>query len=411
MKKINLINLIFNIYLFLFIFTMIDREFLFLGLDLRMLNLMLGVILIFIKLIRKDEQSKNDFSTYDRNAKIIFAFFVWIFISNISWFWNGLDINFNKFAGQIILIINNFFAIVVFYQYKDKINQDKVNKMVVFSCMILAVSFAFVAAGYELKDISGSDVRSKLVASKQAPDHKNIFGGNYRLAGYAEDPNYASIFFVIGAVSVIQLKMKKTYKVVFGSIFAICLGFACSKTILLSCIVAIAYLIVSKYIQKRSFKQLINASIIVSVLIVSIVFPRIQSFSMLSTMETRFKMWNMASDMFMQSPIIGNGINSFKSYINEQNNGRWYVQVHSTYWQTIAETGIIGICFLSIILYNLLNKENGRGTLFLTLLYILFAINFETIQLQLFVYIICVIQIAGTREEIKERNEKSIICS
>lgn len=404
MKK----NLIFNLYLFLFIFTMINREFLFLGMDLRMVNLALGILLIFMKLIQKEEIKKES-KNYDRNAKYIFAFFMWSFVSNISWFWNGLEMQVSPFIGQIILLVNNFFALIVFYQYKEWMEADKINKLIVFSCMVLAISFALVAAGYELKDISGSDVRSMMVASENAPDHKNLFGGNYRLAGYAEDPNYASIFFVIGILATMQLKKNKLYKATFGIIFAICLGYACSKTILLSCIAVMFYLVAMKIIKETNLKKLINGLLLTIVLSVCIIVPKLSSFVTLSTMETRFEMWNMASDMFVKSPLIGNGITSFKSYINEQYNGQWYVQAHNTYWQTIAETGIVGMILLLIILYNLLEKEKNNYSIFLTVLYILFAINFETIQLQVFVYIICMIQIMKEREEIEQEDEESTV--
>ena len=404
MKK----NLVFNLYLFLFIFTMIDREFLFLGIDLRMVNLALGIVLILMKLIQR-EPIKKESKNYDSNAKYIFAFFVWCFISNISWFWNGLEMQVSPFIGQLILLVNNFFALIVFYQYKEWMEVDKINKLVVFSCIVLAISFCLVAAGYELKDISGSDVRSMMVASENAPDHKNLFGGNYRLAGYAEDPNYASIFFVIGILATMQLKRNKLYKATFGIIFAICLGFACSKTILLSCIAVMLYMIVMKVIKEANLKKVINVVLLTAVLSVCIIVPKLSSFVTLSTMETRFEMWNMASDMFIKSPMIGNGITSFKSYINEQYNGEWYVQAHNTYWQTIAETGIVGIILLLIILYNLLKKEKNNYFLFLTVLYILFAIIFETIQLQVFVYVICIIQIMKEREEIKQEDEKSTV--
>lgn len=52
MKKVNFTNLMVSIYLFLFIFTMINREFLLLGMDLRYGLIVLGFILICYKVIR-----------------------------------------------------------------------------------------------------------------------------------------------------------------------------------------------------------------------------------------------------------------------------------------------------------------------------------------------------------------------
>ena len=59
--KININKTIFNLYSFLFIYTMINREFLFFGLDLRYIVLILGILLLFFKalnLIKKKKKKK-----------------------------------------------------------------------------------------------------------------------------------------------------------------------------------------------------------------------------------------------------------------------------------------------------------------------------------------------------------------
>ena len=68
---INLNKKMFGIYSFLFIYTMINREFLLLGLDLRFVILVLGVLLIFFGKVEKtkdfSEENKRD-KKYGKNS-------------------------------------------------------------------------------------------------------------------------------------------------------------------------------------------------------------------------------------------------------------------------------------------------------------------------------------------------------
>ena len=100
--------------------------------------------------------------------------------------------------------------------------------------------------GYSLSQISGSNTRSMVQASEKAAEHKNIYGGNFRIAGYAEDPNYASLFLVLGIITSIQVKWRKFIKIFLTIIFSIAFGFSCSKTILLSFFIGLIYLFKNK---------------------------------------------------------------------------------------------------------------------------------------------------------------------
>ena len=56
MIKNKMIKILYNIYTFLFIFTMINREFLFFGLDLRFIVLPLGTILVLYSFLKPKKQ-------------------------------------------------------------------------------------------------------------------------------------------------------------------------------------------------------------------------------------------------------------------------------------------------------------------------------------------------------------------
>ena len=94
--KNNIKQFLLNAYLSLFIFCMINREFLLFGLDLRFILVPLGLLLIGVYIILN--RGKIYF-THNKNYKqfnYLILFYLWVFISNISWLWNGLPMNQEK---------------------------------------------------------------------------------------------------------------------------------------------------------------------------------------------------------------------------------------------------------------------------------------------------------------------------
>ena len=408
MKQINIFKFLFNIYIFIFIFTMINREFLLFGIDLRYILIIIGLVIIFLNILKFIKNNIKKEKLHDKQFKLLFFLYIWCIISNISWLWNDLDINTGKMFNQNILLINNIISLLVFYLNKEYINYKKMRKYIIFSCLVLIISFILVGFwGLELYQISGSKgVRAITYATEIASDHKNLFGGNFRLAGYAEDANYASIFFIIGIVSICEINFRnhKFIKWILILIFLLGYAFSGSKTILLSLIIGILYLIIKNIFKNKSVFKIINISIILLLGIIISIIPNINLTSKI-TMTVRFMMWHLAGELFLKSPIIGNGIDSFKSLINMNYNYTWYVQCHSTYWQLLAETGIIGYSIFLIIIYNTLSKKMDKYANFMTLIYFIFAVNFETLQLQFVIYILYLIGL----EKGDEINEKESI--
>ena len=402
---INLNKKMFGIYSFLFIYTMINREFLLLGLDLRFVILVLGVLLIFFVKVEKTK----DFSEENKRDKIfgcLFALLIWSLISNISWIWNDLDFFPNQILNQNILIFNNLVALIVYKKSRKYIEEEKIKKQIIFACLILVVSFIFTGMGYSLSQISGSNTRSMVQASEKAAEHKNIYGGNFRIAGYAEDPNYASLFLVLGIITSIQVKWRKFIKIFLTIIFSIAFGFSCSKTILLSFFIGLIYLFIINLIKNKDYSNVINYLFVIVVITAAIILPSSGLLTTHSTMTTRFKMWNMAKEMFFDSPIIGNGINSFKSYINNEYAGTWYVQPHSTYWQLLAETGIVGLMIFINTMLKCLNNENlSKYNRYFVCIFFIFIMNFETIQLQIIVYIIYILSLFDNNKNTEVKHE------
>ncbi len=393
--KINLHKFFFEIYSFLFIFVMINREFLLFGLDLRYILLVLSVILLFLYGTSKNKNITIQNGKKNNNTIYIFLYLLllWSLFSNISWLWNGLDRFFLQTLNHCILIANNLLAIIIFKKFQNYIDEYKLKKYVLFSCIVLVTSFVFVGMGYSLSQISGSDSRAISKTIVGSIEHKNLYGGDFRLAGYAEDANYASLFLTVGLITSIQTKCKKSIKALLCLIFTIAFGFSCSKTMLISFIIGLIYIFSYDAFKRKNIHNIINVLFIFIIIVSIIILPNLSLFSSKVTMSTRFKMWNLARDLFFKSPLIGNGLSSFKSYINSIYNG-WYVQPHSTYWQLLSETGLIGFLIFIFLMIKCLNNDTlTKCNRYLLFIFFIFIINFETVQLQIFVYIIYILSI------------------
>lgn len=392
---------ILNFYLFLFVFTMINREFLPFGIDLRYILMSVGFILLIYGFIKK--VYKNN-CYYDSSIKFIIMLYIWIFLSNISWIWNGLEINNEKFINEMILLINILISIINFWQYRDKIDYNFMHKSIIFSCFVLSLSMILVSCGFTANQIfMSTDVSYIYDLNNEYASNKNIYGMNFRSAGYASDPNYASILLLMGIVSCLKINESKLKKVIIIFYFLLVTGLAFSKTIMAACIFAIFYVfVINHFIKNKNIIQILNFSLIVAIISLNFLLPYIGIVSPIpNTLKTRFSMWNRAYELFIRSPIIGNGITSFRSYYSIMN---WYVQCHSTYWQILSETGIIGIILLFIVLKKLLNNSiNNKYNCFFIIVFIIFMVDFETIALQFIVYFLILNQIDNNKKKITEK--------
>ncbi len=402
MKKNYKLTLL-NIYLFLFIFTMINREFLFWGVDLRFVLLPLGIILLIYGVLKREYKSSKINSSW----KLICLFYIWIFISNISWLWNGFEINSIKFLNEMILIINVFVSILNIWIYKSMIKSEYINKCIIFSCLVLVLSMILVSCGFTAKQISASpDQPYKYTSTEIDSGHRNIYGWNFRPAGYASDPNYATMLLLFGLIATLKSKYKKISKIIFLIVFLMAIGMSFSKTLVLACCFGFLYLLFVRIMKKHpSIIKATNVLLILGIVISALAVPKISWIKsyMPYTMKTRFVMWNSANELFEKSPIIGSGITSFRSYFSEK---QWYVQSHNTYWQVLSELGIIGILILCFIFYKLLNdRKNNPLNFFITVVFLIFMFDFETIALQFIVYILC---LCSLEEKSQKKGKKAL---
>lgn len=412
-KKINITQMVLNTYLSLFIFSMINKEFLLFGMDLRFIMLPLGFILILINVISNKGKIHIRHDLNYKKFNYLIIFYIWVFISNISWIWNRLPMDQTKFVNEIILLINVFISVIVIYIYEERITPSYINKNVIFSCLILFMSMVLVSSGLDANAISMTPTEPYMYRTGHGVTHTNLFGWDFRPSGYASDPNYATLLLIIACFSVIKLNTKRILKILLLIPFIIAISMAFSKTTLLASAFAIIYVIFVKYIIKnKKMINIMNKLLLIVVIIISMSAPFISLLTEIlpKTMTIRLIMWEEAMELFARSPIVGSGITSFRSYFSIEH---WFVQTHSTYLQIISETGLIGIMlFYLVMTATLKNSMKDTRNFFIVVVFIIFMVNFETIALQFFIFVILLSQINEHKEKIdKERKALFMINS
>jgi glycosyltransferase involved in cell wall biosynthesis len=365
---------------------MINREFCPLNIDLRYILVLLGLILIIKSL--KDifyNKEKLVLSTLD---KVIFCFYLFTFLSNIFWIFNGIKIDISTFLNIFILNIFNFITICIFVLYKKKIDKQKIMIFIIISILFLLLSMLLLGLGIPLSTYFNDDYKW-VTAGKY---NHNFLGLNYRIGGFAQDPNYASLSLIIASIVTLPFLKKNKYSLFIILICFIGILFSASKTaiigLLLSSLLAILFIIKKHKIASilGKLKNILVIIICISPYVIIKIIELINYKSSSITMGTRFEMWQVASDLFNKNILFGNGLTSFRSYFDSLPIG-WYVQCHSTMMQILSETGII--CFILFIIIFIINIKNKNPFCFILLLtYLIWCVDFESVYLSFFPFFI-----------------------
>lgn len=368
----------FSLFLFLFIFTSINKEFLFFGLDLRYLLTILSVFCIFVS------NSSLKKISYDKNERNLFVFFIYCFISVYICLQNkDIVIIYDKLFNQFILYFNNFLAFIVIFLNKKYISIKKISNYYLISMVFLSISILLLFYGQSISNLFYSQVPGVYVGNT----HINLLGMNMRFAGFADDPNYATLFSLTGILLFIYFRKynKKFFTIfsIFICIYIYILSF--SKTMTIGFLfILITYFIIKKMNFNKKSIKIIYWIIIIMFFIIPFVVLNVNLFNDMDTISTRYNMWKVAESMFYTHPILGNGLTSFRCIYNELYNGSWYVQSHSTYFQLFAEQGLIGILLFVKYIISVIKRPNDF-TILMILMYLFFSINFESVYLQFFI--------------------------
>ena len=401
-KGKQLYNILVYIYLFLFIFSMVNREFVPFGIDLRMIEVPLGILIVIINFAISKLKIRID--RQDKIGNLLIIFYCFVIVSMIAWLWNGVSFNQKEVLNEIILIMNILVCVLVLYDNKNIFNEECINLFVIISCIVLALSMILIHQGVPFKTIMGSDSALYMYVGNDTVPHINLYGENYRIAGYASDPNYATMILLIGLVCTLKTKkMNKLLKIFLLIYFVLSIGLCFSKTIVIASALCAIYVMMTKKM-KQSTLKMVNRMLIYLIMFIIFTIPFAIEYLkfMPTTLTTRFAMWKSASELFFKSPIIGGGLTSFRSYFAINN---WYVQAHSTYWQVLSELGIIGIILYAKIIIRVLNENiDNKLNYFLILVFAIWIITCETIAIQFSIFILYFLNI-----EKKKRINKSAL--
>ncbi len=408
----DLIQSCISIYVFLFIFTMFNREFVPFGIDLRYIMLLVAMILMFYFTIMhykkfyqmlKNRQwmtIKENTINYLSETKylplLLGLFYVGMFISTLMWLGNGLSLNTGDFKSSIILNSMNLISIIVFLAFKNKIKVKNVIISIVVAQLVLFISMLLIWKGFHLTEIMGGDYSGLY----SGPENHNFLGHEFRLAGYAQDPNYTSFFMVISGLTVLTFVKNKIIK--YGVLGTSLFGFllSASRTVTLGVISGIFFVLLWNILKKK-YPKLVNLYIIICISIFSVipyVMIKLSHIIAIKTnlvsMSNRFIMWENAAMLFEKSPIIGNGLTSFRSFY--EMNGGWYVQSHSTIFQLMSEQGVLGL-ILFVLIFIFLMREEGNYKQYLCFVFLVFSLTSELVYLSIFPFVVCLLPIINSK--------------
>ena len=195
---------------------------------------------------------------------------------------------------------------------------------------------------------------------------------NYNIfSGLALERAYSAFCINIGIISVLS-RFNRKYKATRFDIiklitFVISL-FCCGKrTLLVIPLLVFAFLLFINDYKKFALNILKCAILVISIVLVlktfiptvDILLQRFSDNVGDKSYNGRTEYWKYCKEMFNNSPVFGNGINTYKSYL-KSNSGLKVYHAHNIYLQLLGELGIIGflftifffaLCLFSIILF------------------------------------------------------------
>ena len=396
-SRISIIDLL-HLHLFIFIFSMVNREFLFLGIDLRYIQMIFTIIILCCC---KLQMKKSPPIT--RLEKLLIIFYIFLFISNFYLLLNNnieiIEEEKNELINLNILHINNFLCFLVFINFKDQIKWKLVVKFLKIAIFILFLSCVMIFLNIQISDLFTTGAR--MIVNSDT----NMFGG-HRIAGFAEDPNYAFLFFYTCVLVLISSRKKiLDFFIVLISLMGI--GVSFSKTQMLAIFPSlIAYTLFVKFPFKKSLKKIFVSCVLILIFSAPLIFLYMNIFVNMDTMSTRYLLWIYCLQMLSENFFFPTGLGSCRFYIDYINNYQWSVQSHSTYIQILCEFGIINLVLIYMVFKRLL-VESRNITFLIFLNFLFFSVTYETIYLQYFIFVIYIIPLLyQKRKECKVANFK-----
>ena len=373
----------------IFIFSTFNRTFRLFEIDLRYIGLFLETVLIFRYFLNnlyiKKIDNNDDFH--------ILMFYIVTFFSLIRWKNNYVSTDsYDELIKVIILNVYNFLAFLVIAMYREQLEAARIEELIIFSGIIMITSMMLVYLKVDIPNwLIQVDSRIESIGTAGG-EHHNIFGQSFRVAGFAEDANYATLFSIVTLIIALKKENKILYKFILTIICMIGIAISFSRTVIVGFLVASIIVGVS-YALKARMKNL-ECAFFLLIFGVVIITPFVFDYFNieLNTLLTRFVLWKKAAILFNKSRIFGNGLASFRYFNSSYYRHGWIVQSHCTYWQILAETGILGALSYIIMVCGLIINTRNNYYRLLVFVYVVFAINFETVYLQYFILTVCLMR-------------------
>lgn len=384
---------IFDIYLFLFIFTMLNREFLFFGVDPRYLLFIMsaGLICFGLKNVKSIAISKIE--------KLFIVFYLFLFSSNAFFLINGKPVVLSELISLNLLHINNFLLLITFIFYKKEITKKKIILYYKIAILFLILSFIFVLLNIRIPSIFCGTEH----VAVYGVDQMNLYGQPFRIAGFAEDANYAFLFFFSFIIILFEDGFN-LYNVILAGLSIIGMGFSFSKTQVIMLVPTVILYFVYKNIDfSENKKNVLLFAFVTCVFILPFVMLKFNVLGNMITMANRYSLWQTAIQLLKKNYYFPVGLGGFRYYNFAM--ADWLVQSHSTYVQIITELGVICALLYIVIAYENLKKINN--SYFIVLLnFLFFSLTSETLYLQFFIFAMYILNIIYENEEEQMKKEK-----
>lgn len=359
--KINKNSILFDLYFIFLIFTIINKEFIPFGIDLRVVCVIYGVFLLIYSFSRRKIKL-----TFDLNMKLVLLLYLFVAQSIVNQ--RVAIVNPEDTVRVAFLNIYNLYHILIIGLFRKNIRIGLVKYSMYIACFFLGWSMLWVLWGGELlfngyQSYSGAD--------------ENLSA--YRLCGYGADPNYVTLVFALLIIIARIAEKNMIYRILIYlfSFFMICLSR--SRTIITLSFILLLIYICFKLMKKKRKEMVLKIMMAFLGFIPCYFVVKSQLFSS-SSMNIRIGLWKRALNYFWEHPLLGNGLTSIRS-ISFLSSSHWYVQCHSTYFQILCEHGIIALVLYFAVFYFMMKKNLNNGLFFVALLYFVWSFTYETMYL------------------------------
>lgn len=387
---------IFSGFLFSFIFATFNRELLVFGQDARLVPAGLGLLTFFIGFIRcVGEKRWPRLRVADANHYLLW-YFVFAMVCNVTWTFSDLELVQDQFLNVALANALNLFFWFTVIVFRSRLTWRTTSVSTHISGAFLFISMFLVYRGLDLRNYFSEYAGGFSDGISSTPL------GEIRFAGYAQDPNFASLFMVIWAgVAIFEIKRTRNWlNLIVLPIAAFGYVMSLSKAVLVMLVLALLLVLANRFIVGALAKELMLLGSFAGTIAAGFNLIQLPT----ETLYTRSLLWHGAFQWVGQSPVIGSGLTATRSANIPVD---WYVQIHSSVIQTAVELGIIGL----VLLYLAVRRPlmNGHVTIvFITFAFLGTFLTYETMSHAFSVLVMGILPLAIRQAPHKKQKAASI---